>query len=183
MIIILKSILNEYGIYILSNIYLYYIVNNIFNAVIDFMILITSLFLIAFEFFEDPNMQSFYRRFVRDYMRYKDEIHCAGAEIVAAVRESAKKLNPMNKNGDYYALHIRRGDLQFKEVKIGASEMLQALQNPNGTAIIPPGSLVYLSTDDPKGICDGCKVNRQPCDSYPKGNKPVGCPEDVSYVW
>jgi hypothetical protein len=38
----------------------------------------------AFAFFSSPNMQSFYRRFVRDYMRYKDEIHCLGAEIIAA---------------------------------------------------------------------------------------------------
>lgn len=58
-------------------------------------------------------MQSFYRRFVRDYMRYKDEIQCAGAEIVAAVREDALKLNP-DGGGVYYALHIRRGDFQFK---------------------------------------------------------------------
>ena len=29
----------------------------------------------AFAFFQDPNMQSFYRRFVRDYMRYNGEIN------------------------------------------------------------------------------------------------------------
>lgn len=28
----------------------------------------------AFAFFQDRNMQSFYRRFVRDYMRYKGTI-------------------------------------------------------------------------------------------------------------
>jgi hypothetical protein len=32
----------------------------------------------AFAFFADTKMQSFYKRFVRDYMRYKDEIQCAG---------------------------------------------------------------------------------------------------------
>lgn len=52
-------------------------------------------------------------RFVRDYMRYKDNIQCAGAELVAAVRADAKKLAP-EQNGDYYALHIRRGDFQYK---------------------------------------------------------------------
>ena len=30
----------------------------------------------AFTFFQDRNMQSFYRRFVRDYMRYKGENEC-----------------------------------------------------------------------------------------------------------
>lgn len=35
----------------------------------------------AFAFFADTKMQSFYKRFVRDYMRYKDEIQCAGKRI------------------------------------------------------------------------------------------------------
>ena len=46
-------------------------------------------------------------------MRYKDSIQCAGAELVAAVRKSALEENPLG-NGEYYALHIRRGDFQFK---------------------------------------------------------------------
>ena len=48
----------------------------------------------AFAFFANPDMQSFYRRFVRDYMRYRDEIQCAGAELVAAVRADSLKTNP-----------------------------------------------------------------------------------------
>ena len=64
-------------------------------------------------FFADAAMQSFYRRFIRDFMRYQDEIQCAGADLVAAVREDARTLNPAG-NGTYYALHVRRGDFQFK---------------------------------------------------------------------
>ena len=48
----------------------------------------------AFAFFANPDMQSFYRRFVRDYMRYRDEIQCAGAELVAAVRADSMKTDP-----------------------------------------------------------------------------------------
>lgn len=58
-------------------------------------------------------MQSFYRRFVRDYMRYKDNIQCAGHELIKLIREDSRKVNPEG-NGDYYALHIRRGDFQYK---------------------------------------------------------------------
>lgn len=58
-------------------------------------------------------MQSFYKRFVRDYVRYKDNIQCSGHELVKAVREESRKLFP-DQNGDFYALHIRRGDFQFK---------------------------------------------------------------------
>lgn len=59
----------------------------------------------------------------------------------------------------YYALHVRRGDFQFKDVKISASEILKNINgnsgkgNGNGnkdSPLIPRGSLVYISTDDPK---------------------------------
>ena len=64
-------------------------------------------------------------------------------------------------------------------MKLSAEEIVKNLHFPNGTSIIPPGYLVYLSTDDPHGLCKDCFVNRQPCTSY-KTPKPVGCPEDVS---
>jgi len=134
----------------------------------------------AFAFFADPYQQSFYKRFVRDYMRYKDSIQCSGHELLAMVRADARAVDPA-RNGEFYALHIRRGDLQFKEVKIGASEMVKNLVLPNGTALIPRGALVYLSTDDPKGICENCVALKKPCDSYQPGSKPVGCPEDPSW--
>lgn len=120
-------------------------------------------------------------RFVRDYMRYKDPIQCAGHELVAAVRADALSINPAG-GGAYFALHIRRGDFQFKDVKISAAEIVKNLRHPNGTSIIPAGHLVYLSTDDPDGVCKDCFVNRQPCTSY-QTPKPVGCPEDVRLLF
>jgi hypothetical protein len=41
----------------------------------------------AFAFFADPKQRSFYRRMMRDMMRYQDEIQCAGHRVVEAVRE------------------------------------------------------------------------------------------------
>jgi hypothetical protein len=70
-------------------------------------------YMIAFVFFADLNMQKYYRRFVRDNIRYRDEIFCAGHELVQAIRDDSRRNNPEN-NGEYYALHIRRGDFQFK---------------------------------------------------------------------
>lgn len=134
----------------------------------------------AFAFFADSEMQSFYRRFIRDYMRYKDDIQCAGHELLAAVRKDALEFDP-DHHGMFYALHIRRGDLQFKEVKIGAAQMVKNLKYLNGTDMIPPGSLVYVSTDDPDGKCKGCLVQRKPCEEYTPGKKPPGCPEDTSW--
>ena len=63
-------------------------------------------------------------------------------------------------------------------MKIEASEMERNLHFPNGSALIPRGSLVYISTDDPDGVCRGCLVMRKPCEEY-TSPKPVGCPEDV----
>ena len=92
----------------------------------------------AFVFFGSPAMASFYKRFVRDFMRYKDPIQCSGAELVAAVRKDARESIP-GSNGEYYALHIRRGDFQYKEVKISAHEIVTNLRYEDGTPIIPPG--------------------------------------------
>ena len=70
----------------------------------------------AFTFFAAPAMASFYKRFVRDFMRYKDSIQCAGHELIQAVRQDALAFSPEGK-GDYFALHIRRGDFQYKVCK------------------------------------------------------------------
>lgn len=113
-------------------------------------------------------------------MRYNDDIQCSGADLVDAVRADSRKHNP-NNNGDYYALHIRRGDLQFKEVKLSTPDLLRNMHFPNGTLLFPPGSLVYISTDDPEGVCKGCWAEKKPCSSLGPGDRrPVGCPDDVS---
>jgi hypothetical protein len=67
-----------------------------------------------------------------------------------------------------------------QEVKLSAEDILKNLMI-NGVPLIPPNSLVYLSTDDPQGICEGCRVQRIPCEKYEKGKKPPGCPEDTSW--
>ena len=65
-------------------------------------------------------MQSFYRRFVRDYVRYKDEIQCAGDAMIRAVRADALRNDPSS-GGEYYALHVRRGDFQYYVSAVGNS--------------------------------------------------------------
>ena len=56
---------------------------------------------------------------------------------------------------------------------------MKNLHFPNGTSIIPKGSFVYISTDDPDGLCVNCFVQRKACTEYTTP-KPPGCPEDVS---
>lgn len=49
------------------------------------------------------------KRFMRDHLRYADEIQCAAARIVHAMREYAKTKNPgSNPKGEFDTFHIRR---------------------------------------------------------------------------
>jgi len=159
----------------------------------------------AFNFFADPRQQSFYKRFIRDYLRYQDAIQCAGDELVRLVREDVKQIakarqetfvrrgEGFDSNNDstassrrgpgaatgelpYYALHVRRGDFQFKDVKISASEIVENIGD-----LIPRGSVVYISTDDPKGICEGCVYKRKPCPTGAAASATPGCIEDPSW--
>lgn len=69
--------------------------------------------LLAFNFFANKSVASFYKRFNRDFIRYKDKIQCAAHVVIQAVRKESLSMNP-EQGGAFYALHIRRGDLQFK---------------------------------------------------------------------
>lgn len=68
---------------------------------------------VAYIFAADLGMQQFYKRFVRDYVRYKDEIFCVAHEVIEAIRKDALAHDPAS-GGQFYSLHIRRGDFQFK---------------------------------------------------------------------
>ena len=61
----------------------------------------------AFLFFEDWRQDLWTKRFVRDHIRYVDEIQCAAARVVDAVRRRARKRDPRNKEGHYDAFHSK----------------------------------------------------------------------------
>lgn len=66
-------------------------------------------------FFTETSIFNHYKRFVRDFMHYNDEIYCAAGKIVLALQEEGKNrgFELDNENGGgYAALHVRRGDLQ-----------------------------------------------------------------------
>lgn len=130
----------------------------------------------AFAYFNDKKQRSFYRRLVRDVVRYKDEIQCAAARVVDAIRERSRSLGF---GGAYYALHVRRGDFQYKAVKIQAQDILDNIRH----AFPRSPALVYLATDDPAGTCENCRVDGQECSLFyqQKRPPPAGCPADPSW--
>jgi GDP-fucose protein O-fucosyltransferase len=97
-------------------------------------------------FFEDWRVALWTKRFVRDNLRYKDEVQCAAARIVAQMRAFAKaKPRSYNFDGGFYSMHIRRTDLidAFKTAELDAEEIYDVV-----ASIIPNDQTIYISTDE-----------------------------------
>jgi GDP-fucose protein O-fucosyltransferase len=94
----------------------------------------------AFLFFQDWKTDLWMKRFVRDHVRYIDDIQCAAARIVSAIRST--KLHPSD-NGQFDSFHIRRGDFQYKATRVSAEEIIEAAKDE-----IPKGRTVYIGTDE-----------------------------------
>lgn len=95
-------------------------------------------------FFENWKQASWMSRFIRDQVRYKDEIQCAAARIVEAVRQRAQHRDPVhNPYGDFDAFHIRRGDFQYRSTRLDAIEIYNVSRQE-----IPDGTTVYVGTDE-----------------------------------
>jgi GDP-fucose protein O-fucosyltransferase len=87
---------------------------------------------------------------MRDHMRYIDELQCAAARVVSAVRRRAKTRDPANVNGDFDTFHIRRGDFQYKNTRIDASKIYD-----NVKGLLQENATVFIATDErDKGFFD-----------------------------
>jgi hypothetical protein len=67
----------------------------------------------AFIFFADWRADLWSKRFVRDHLRYIDEIMCAAARVVQAVRQRSK-----HEDGLFDSMHVRRGGEHMKSVAL-----------------------------------------------------------------
>jgi hypothetical protein len=101
----------------------------------------------AFLFFQDYRAELWMKRFARDHIRYKDEIQCAGARVIEAVRQIARQNNQAAKgvaeDGSFDAFHVRRGDFQYKKTRVSAEELIEMAKDE-----IPVGRTVYIGTDE-----------------------------------
>ena len=96
-------------------------------------------------YFTDPAIENYYRRFVRDFLHYHDSIYCAAGKIVKALQAEGEKrgfVPDSEGGGGFSTLHVRRGDLQYKKVKIPAEEWYA-----NTKEIWKPGEILYIATD------------------------------------
>jgi len=96
--------------------------------------------------FTDPSTDNYFKRYIRDLLHYRHEIFCAAGNIVAALQAIAKdhgsSIDPEGYGG-YSALHIRRGDFQYKNMKLSSQEWYE-----NTKDILKKNEILYISTDE-----------------------------------
>jgi len=103
----------------------------------------------SFFFFTNPKISNYYKRFVRDHIHYNDIIYCTAAKIIRDLQEEGKSLgfimNGTNKesNGYYSSLHIRRGDLQFKDSVIPPELWVR-----NTKDVFFQNEVLFIATDE-----------------------------------
>jgi len=94
----------------------------------------------AFAFYQDWKQDLWMKRFVRDHVRYTDEIQCAAARVIKAVREFAVKETGSEQ---FNSFHVRRGDFQYKVTRVEADVLLSQAQKK-----IKEGSVIFMATDE-----------------------------------
>lgn len=98
----------------------------------------------AFLFMEDWREDLWMKRFMRDHMRYKDEIQCAAGRVVHAMRQIARDYDPNgNPDGIFDTFHIRRGDFQFKNTRIEADLIYRHSREE-----LTHNSTIFVATDE-----------------------------------
>lgn len=97
----------------------------------------------SFVTFEDWKQDLWMKRLVRDYIHYKDEFICVGARIVQEIRKKAREHDPSNLNGSFDAFHVRRGDFQYKKIKLSAQELYASSKGQ-----LQEGGTLYIATDE-----------------------------------
>lgn len=97
----------------------------------------------GFLFFENWKEDLLMKRFIRDHVRYIDQIQCAAARIVAKIRKRARKRG--SPQGFFDSMHIRRGDFQFKDTRIEAEEIYENTKDE-----LTLNSTIFIATDERK---------------------------------
>ena len=99
----------------------------------------------TFVFFADWRMDLYAKRFIRNMVRYNDEFMCAAGRIIEAVRERARKLDPINNaEGLYDSFHVRRGEFQYKKTRVDADVLYEKSRDELNNM----GGLLYIATDE-----------------------------------
>lgn len=94
----------------------------------------------AFLFFQDWRTDLWMKRFIRDHVRYIDEIQCAAARVVEAIRQRVQR---RGHGTDFDTMHIRRGDFQYTVTRMEAKDIYKMASKR-----IADNTTVYIATDE-----------------------------------
>jgi len=100
----------------------------------------------AYMYFTNTAVFNHFKRFVRDFLHYHDQIYCAAGKIVLKLQEEGMKKGfklDDERGGGFSSIHVRRGDLQYKKVKIPAEEWYENLKET-----WEPNEIIYIATDE-----------------------------------
>ncbi|GBG34300.1 Hypothetical Protein FCC1311_105232 [Hondaea fermentalgiana] len=86
----------------------------------------------TFAAFADEALSRSYKRMLRDHVHYRSIVFDIAARVI-------RELGPFR----FAALHVRRNDLQYKEVFLSAQDTLN-----NVRALLRPGEKLYIATDE-----------------------------------
>jgi len=90
-------------------------------------------------FFQSWSMDLWIKRYIRDKLRYKDELFCRAGQIVEALRQASVK---EGNHGEFYTFHIRRGDFAHIGLVDDSQEIIDIT-----LGIVPRDAIVYIATD------------------------------------
>ncbi len=96
----------------------------------------------TFLFFTDTIVDHYYKRFVRDFLHYGDEIFCAAGKIIRALEQEAK-FSGRAGDSSFSSMHVRRGDFQYKKVKITAQDWYNITKE-----LFRKNEIIYIATDE-----------------------------------
>jgi hypothetical protein len=88
----------------------------------------------TFFLFADPENERRVRALVRDAVRYRPEI--------LRLAERAIRMPPLA-GARFSAMHVRRGEFQYRNTRISTGEILRHTEN-----LVPAGQTLYLATDE-----------------------------------
>ncbi|KAL7428026.1 hypothetical protein ACHAXH_002252 [Discostella pseudostelligera] len=95
----------------------------------------------TFMYFTDTKVDHYYKRFVRDFLHYGDAIYCAAGKVIRALEQEAKE--PGSSQPSFSAMHVRRGDFQYKKVKITAHDWYNITKE-----LFRKNEIIYIATDE-----------------------------------
>jgi len=103
----------------------------------------------SFIYFTSPTISNFYKRLIRDHIHYHDVIFCAASKIIHALQnEGFQKQHGFvmtdqeGGGGGFSSMHIRRGDFQWKDMRISGEEWYD-----NTKDYWMDNEILYITTD------------------------------------